>query len=86
MYYNFQDRPFSRGRGKMSLHKADVPKAESSPLRSFHYAWVIVAIGFLIIFACIGLARYACTMLLPSMQAGLVLSYDRLRPARKTVP
>jgi MFS family permease len=39
---------------------------------------VIVAIGFLIIFACIGLARYAYTMLLPSMQAGLGLSYDRM--------
>jgi MFS family permease len=43
-----------------------------------HYGWVIVAVGFLIIFACIGLARYAYTMLLPSMQAGLGLSYDRM--------
>jgi MFS family permease len=45
---------------------------------SFHYGWVIVAVGFLIIFACIGLARYAYTMLLPSMQAGLGLPYDRM--------
>lgn len=44
----------------------------------FHYGWIIVAIGFLIIFACIGLARYAYAMLLPSMQAGLGLSYDRM--------
>jgi MFS family permease len=44
----------------------------------FHYGWVIAAVGFLIIFACIGLARYAYTMLLPSMQAGLGLSYDRM--------
>jgi len=43
-----------------------------------HYGWVIAAVGFLIIFACIGLARYAYTMLLPSMQAGLGLSYDRM--------
>ncbi|OGU13202.1 MAG: MFS transporter [Geobacteraceae bacterium GWC2_53_11] len=43
-----------------------------------HYGWVIVAIGFLIIFSCIGLARYAYTMLLPSMQAGLGLPYDRM--------
>jgi MFS family permease len=43
-----------------------------------HYGWVIVAVGFLIIFACIGLARYAYTMLLPSMQAGLGLPYDRM--------
>ncbi len=46
--------------------------------RRFHYGWVIVACGFLIIFACIGLARYAYTMLLPSMQAGLGLPYDRM--------
>jgi MFS family permease len=44
--------------------------------RHLHYGWTIVAVGFLIIFACIGLARYAYTMLLPSMQAGLGLSYD----------
>jgi len=43
-----------------------------------HYGWVIAAVGFLIIFACIGLGRYAYTMLLPSMQAGLGLSYDRM--------
>ncbi len=47
-------------------------------LRSIHYGWMIVAIGFLIIFACIGLGRYAYTMLLPSMQAGLGLSDDRM--------
>ena len=45
---------------------------------AIHYGWVIAAIGFLIIFAGIGLARYAYTMLLPSMQAGLGLSYDRM--------
>ncbi len=45
---------------------------------TLHYGWIIVAIGFLIIFACIGLARYAYTMLLPSMQAGLELPYDRM--------
>jgi MFS family permease len=45
---------------------------------SLHYGWVIVVVGFLIIFACIGLARYAYTMLLPSMQAGLGLPYDRM--------
>ncbi len=43
-----------------------------------HYGWVIVVTGFLIIFACIGLARYAYTMLLPSMQSELGLSYDRM--------
>ena len=43
-----------------------------------HYAWVIVAVGSLVIFSCIGLARYAYTMLLPAMQSGLGLSYDRM--------
>lgn len=47
-------------------------------LRRIHYGWIIAALGFLIIFACIGLARYAYTMLLPSMQAGLGLPYDRM--------
>jgi len=46
--------------------------------RRIHYGWTIVGVGFLIIFACIGLARYAYTMLLPSMQAGLGLPYDRM--------
>jgi len=45
---------------------------------AIHYGWVIVVLGFLIIFACIGLGRYAYTMLLPSMQAGLGLPYDRM--------
>ena len=49
----------------------------SRPL-PFHYDWVIVATGALILFACLGLARYAYTMLLPGMSAGLGLSYDRM--------
>ena len=53
-------------------------QAPTASILPFHYGWVIVAVGFLIIFACIGLARYAYTMLLPSMQAGLGLSYDRM--------
>lgn len=43
-----------------------------------HYGWVIVAIGSLILFSCFGLARYAYSMLIPAMQAGLTLSYDRM--------
>jgi sugar phosphate permease len=52
--------------------------AVTVPTVPFHYGWIIVAVGFLIIFSCIGLARYAFTMLLPSMQASLGLSYDRM--------
>jgi MFS family permease len=43
-----------------------------------HYGWIIVAVGSLVLFSCFGLARYAYTMLLPGMQAGLDLSYDRM--------
>ncbi len=46
--------------------------------RPFHYGWVIVATGALVLFSCLGLARYAYTMLLPAMQAGLALPYDRM--------
>jgi len=51
---------------------------QSQSTSKLHYGWVIVGIGFLVIFACIGLARYAYTMVLPSMQAGLGLPYDRM--------
>ena len=44
--------------------------------RKLHYGWVIVATGALGLFSCFGLARYAYSMLLPGMQAGLGLSYD----------
>jgi MFS family permease len=46
--------------------------------RSIHYGWIIVATGALILFSCLGLARYAYTMLLPGMQAGLGLPYERM--------
>ena len=43
-----------------------------------HYGWIIVATSALVLFSCLGLARYAYTMLLPAMQAGLALPYDRM--------
>jgi MFS family permease len=46
--------------------------------RTIHYGWVIAATGALVLFACLGLARYAYTMLLPAMQSGLGLTYDRM--------
>ena len=45
------------------------------PPSSARYAWVIVGTGTLTIFACLGLGRFALGMLLPSMAAGLSLSY-----------
>ena len=47
-------------------------------LRTIHYGWIIAGTGFLVLFSCLGLARYAYTMLLPGMQAGLGLPYDRM--------
>ena len=44
----------------------------------FHYAWVIVFAGALTLFACLGLARFAFGMLLPSMREGLGLAYDQM--------
>jgi len=59
-----------------AAHDADVKKTRASSL--IHYGWIIVGVGFLTIFACLGLARYAYTMLLPSMQVGLNLPYDKM--------
>lgn len=50
----------------------------SFKLRNVHYGWIIVVTGALVLFSCLGLARYAYTMLLPGMQAGLGLTYDRM--------
>lgn len=44
----------------------------------FHYGWVIVAVGTLCIFACLGLGRFAIGMLLPSMASSLNLSYAEM--------
>jgi MFS family permease len=40
----------------------------------FHYAWLILAAGTLVVFGALGLARFGYTMVLPSMQQGLGLS------------
>lgn len=43
-----------------------------------HYAWIIVLAGGLSIFACLGLARFAFGMLLPSMRDALGMTYDQM--------
>lgn len=43
-----------------------------------HYGWVIVLTGALTVFACLGLARFAFGMFLPSMSISLNLSYDQM--------
>lgn len=44
----------------------------------FHYGWIIVAVGMLCIFACLGLGRFALGMVLPSMASNLGLSYAEM--------
>ncbi|MEJ2422737.1 MAG: MFS transporter [Acidobacteriota bacterium] len=48
--------------------------------RSFnlHYGWVIIVLGGLTLFSCLGLARFAYGMLLPSMGKALRLGYDQM--------
>ena len=53
-------------------------KILSDKVRSFHYGWAIIAIGFLVIFNSLGLARFAYGVFLPGMHSGLGLSYERL--------
>ena len=47
-------------------------------IQSVHYGWIIVGTGAMVVFSCLGLARFGYTMLLPGMQAGLGLSSDRM--------
>ncbi len=42
-----------------------------------HYGWVIVAAGVLVMFSCLGLARFSFGVLLPPMAEALGLSYTR---------
>lgn len=53
-------------------------KLLSGNTRSFHYGWVIIAIGFLVLFTSLGLARFAYGVFLPGMHKGLGLSFERL--------
>jgi MFS family permease len=52
---------------------------ESKPSTfSFHYAWIIVVTGTIVIMACLGFGRFALGMLLPSMASSLKLSYAQI--------
>ena len=51
-----------------------MPVRDESKESQFHYAWVILAVGTLVVFCALGLARFGYTMVLPAMQAGLGLS------------
>jgi MFS family permease len=45
----------------------------TSPSPRLHYGWVVLAVGTLVVFGSLGLARFGYTMVLPAMQAGLAL-------------
>lgn len=47
------------------------------PLR-LHYGWVVVIVGVLVTLSALGIARFAFGMILPSMGAGLRLSYSQM--------
>ncbi len=46
--------------------------------KKLHYGWVIILTGVAVLFACLGLGRFAIGMLLPSMGASLNLSYSEM--------
>lgn len=43
----------------------------------FHYAWVVLIVGTLVVFGSLGLARFGYTMLLPPMQAELGMDHTQ---------
>lgn len=43
-----------------------------------HYAWVVVGVGVLVTASCLGVARFAFGMILPSMGDGLLLSRQEM--------
>lgn len=47
--------------------------ANPSDAPRLHYGWVILAVGTLVVFGSLGLARFGYTVLLPAMQAGLFM-------------
>jgi len=59
----------------MMKTEAQIAKAPSGGV---HYGWVIVVVGTLTIAACLGLARFAFGMLLPSMREALGMTYDEM--------
>jgi len=58
------------------IDACDAGDSSLKPIKSsqFHYAWAILAVGTLVVFGALGLARFGYTMVLPAMQLGLGLS------------
>jgi sugar phosphate permease len=60
------------------MQESDLTVHAPASSKGPHYGWVVVLVGTLTIFACLGLARFAFGMLLPSMREALGLSYDEM--------
>ena len=39
----------------------------------FHYGWVVIIVGTLVVFGSLGLARFSYTVMLPVMQESLAM-------------
>lgn len=50
---------------------AEMESATAPPAPRFHYGWVILLVGTLVVFGSLGLARFGYTVVLPAMQKGL---------------
>jgi MFS family permease len=61
----------------LGSERPKVPPAWLPPLR-MHYGWVVVVVGVLVTLSALGIARFAFGMILPSMGAGLGLSYSEM--------
>ncbi|MBU1249422.1 MAG: MFS transporter [Proteobacteria bacterium] len=59
----------------MSTPTPAAPAGAPKSRPALHYGWVVALTGTLVIFACLGLARFSFGMLLPSMASALELTY-----------
>src|SRR3972149_1385648 len=51
---------------------------QSGKSSRYHYGWVIVLTGGLTVFSCLGLARFAYSMVLPSLGKAPARGYDQM--------
>ena len=58
--------------------KSATNSAASGPPTRLHYGWIILGTGIGVMFACLGLGRFALGMLLPAMGDGLGLDYGQM--------
>ena len=52
-------------------------KSSLNSLAASRYEWIIVAVGVLVMLACLGVARFAFGIILPAMAKGLALDYEQ---------